>query len=55
MKTIRLVLATGLLTALMGFSPANATVCTKPGQPCRGCYVNTEISKEDPRPIICHV
>jgi hypothetical protein len=55
MKLLRLALATGLMTAVLGFSPAHATQCTKPNQPCGGCQINWEMSTEDPRPIVCYV
>ncbi|HEV2756320.1 MAG TPA: hypothetical protein VG318_11165 [Actinomycetota bacterium] len=54
MKLLRVVLATGLMTALLGLAPAHATECTKPGQPCGGCHINREMSTEDLRPIVCY-
>jgi hypothetical protein len=54
MKLLRLVVATGLMTAVLGLAPAHATQCTKPGQPCGGCHINREMSTEDLRPIVCY-
>ena len=54
MKLIRLAVATGLITAGLGLAPASATEC-KPGKPCTACHVNWEISKDDPRPVVCYI
>ncbi|HYO60687.1 MAG TPA: hypothetical protein VEU29_02180 [Actinomycetota bacterium] len=56
MKGLRLVLATGLITAALGVSPAHATKCdeSNPKDDCGGCEVNWKISKEDPRPVVCY-
>ncbi|HJR45665.1 MAG TPA: hypothetical protein VJ927_08685 [Actinomycetota bacterium] len=55
MKAIRLALATGLVAAVLGIAtPAYATDCSNPKQPCGGCHLNREMSLEDPRPIVCY-
>ena len=54
LKVLRLVLATGLMTALLGVSPAHATDCSDPKKPCGGCHINREISTSDLRPVICY-
>lgn len=56
MKAARLVLATGLITAMFGFSPAHATKCdeSNPKDDCGGCQINRDFSTEDLRPIVCY-
>ena len=54
MKALRLVIAAGLATAALGFTPAHATDCSDPKKPCGGCHLNREISTEDLRPVICY-
>ena len=56
MKALRLVLATGLVTAMLGISPAHATQCEEnPKEQCGGCRINREMSTEDLRPIVCYI
>ncbi|HYI45570.1 MAG TPA: hypothetical protein VE174_08970 [Actinomycetota bacterium] len=55
MKALRLAIATGLFTALLGITPAYATDCSNPKQPCGGCHLRlAEMTVEDPRPIECY-
>ncbi len=55
MKALRLVLATGVLTAMFGLAPAQATQCEEnPKEQCGGCQLNRNFSKDDPRPIVCY-
>lgn len=55
MRALRLVLATGLITAMFGFSPAHATKCEEnPKEPCGGCQVNPAFPRDDLRPIVCY-
>lgn len=56
MKALRLVLATGLITAALGFTPAHATQCDpdNPKDDCGGCELNRDFSTEDLRPIRCY-
>jgi hypothetical protein len=54
MKALRLLVATVLVSGLLGAAPAYATDCSDPKKPCGGCHINREISVEDPRPIICY-
>lgn len=56
MRVLRLVLATGLITGLLGLSPAQATQCEEnPKEQCGGCQLNREMSTEDLRPIVCYI
>ena len=56
MRALRLVLATGLITAMFGLSPAQATKCEEnPKEPCGGCQLNRDFSTEDLRPIVCYI
>lgn len=56
MQAFRLVLATGLITAALGFAPAHATQCDpdNPKSDCGGCEINRNFSTEDLRPIVCY-
>jgi hypothetical protein len=54
MKALRLAVVTGLFTALLGLTPAYATDCSNPKQPCGGCHLNLDFSVENPRPIECY-
>ncbi|HEX2195403.1 MAG TPA: hypothetical protein VHJ76_00635 [Actinomycetota bacterium] len=56
MKAFRLALATGLITAALGFAPAHATQCDpdNPKDDCGGCELNRDFSTEDLRPIVCY-
>lgn len=56
MKALRLVLATGLMTAIFGMAPAQATQCEEnPKEQCGGCQLNRNMSTEDLRPIVCYI
>ena len=55
MKALRIAIATGLMTAVLGIAtPAQATDCSNPKEPCGGCNLNREFSLEDPRPFVCY-
>ena len=55
MKALRLALATGILIAVTGLTPAAiANDCSDPKKPCGGCTINRDFSLEDPRPVICY-
>ena len=54
LKALRLALAVGLMSVLLGATPAHATDCSDPKKPCGGCHINREISTSDLRPIICY-
>jgi len=57
MKALRLAIAMGLVTAVLGITPAalaNDCSNTKPGQQCGGCQLNPNFSTEDLRPIVCY-
>jgi hypothetical protein len=56
MKALRLAIAMGLVTAMLGFAPAAmANDCSDKKRPCGGCMPNPGFSLEDPRPIVCYV
>ena len=57
MKALRLAIVMGLITVVLGVTPAAlATDCSdsKPQQQCGGCQLNRDFSLDDPRPIVCY-
>lgn len=50
----RLVLAGAVVASLTAVSPASATDCSNPKEPCGGCSINRNFSTEDLRPIRCY-